>query len=107
MLSMATTLQPCIPPLSKPPHPVTTLALASSMIVAPSQVPIVGVTQVPGPETLPPLKQLATKIDHHHQLQQILKSSHQSAEKSCLLLCPSPAVLFQICLQLLCLSLQF
>ena len=53
MLSMATTLQPHTPPLSKPPHPVTTLASTSSMIVAPPQVPIVGVTQVSGPETLP------------------------------------------------------
>ena len=50
---MATTLQPCTPPLSKPPHPVTTLVLTSSAIVAPHHVPIVGVTQVPGPETLP------------------------------------------------------
>ena len=35
VLLMATTSQPCKPPLSKPPHLVTTLALTSSMIVAP------------------------------------------------------------------------
>ena len=34
MLLMATTLQPCTPPLSKPPHSVTMLALTSSMIMA-------------------------------------------------------------------------
>ena len=49
MLSMATTLQPCTPTLSKPPHPVTTPASTSSMIVAPPQVPLAGVTQAPSP----------------------------------------------------------
>ena len=53
MLLMAITLQPHTPPLSKPPCPVTTPASTSSMIVASSQVPMAGVTQVPGPETLP------------------------------------------------------
>ena len=46
MLSMATTSQPLCTPLSfQPFHSATTPATTSSMIVAPSQVPIAGVTK--------------------------------------------------------------